>query len=236
MNDNILEAIQILEDEISEKQEEITNIKEKINMLNSFNVDEKLTEDIYHELCETDLRNTDFLGKLIENTIPELVFEKRSPNYFHYTVKDNKDIQIRIPSYSLKEIEIVFPYYYRKLNKIEEDSLYLMSMENRNSKIERLEKYLNNKNFKYFIGSVFMQNRKIRKRLNSLIKEREEFKNSCENRYNTHNEKRANQQIIIKKYAEIFLKWTNKVKVFSSFTSPYMCITKENDKIIFEEY
>ena len=93
--------------EISEKIEELQELRILVATARFLD----LTEDEYHKLCETPLRNTDTLGILLGEKL-NCAYEKRSPNYFYYHFSDGTPFQI--PSSRIYGVEIILPQIYKK--------------------------------------------------------------------------------------------------------------------------
>lgn len=70
-----------------------------------------MTEEEYHKLCETPLRNTDTLGMLLGKRL-KFTFEKRTPSAFHYRSFDRT--LIRIPNSKVHGAELVLSQVYKE--------------------------------------------------------------------------------------------------------------------------
>lgn len=105
----IKEAIANLTEEIAEKQEQIAQLQQFDKIAKK-----GLTEQEYHNFCETDLRYSDVLGNSLLTVFPFLEYEKRGVNWFFYRLND---VQVCIPNSRCMGIDIVIPKLIPDLNK-----------------------------------------------------------------------------------------------------------------------
>lgn len=124
MNKDIKESIEILENEIADKQK-------FLELLKSLNFDEVLTEEEWHQICKTPLRPTKFMGDLLKNIFPEAEDIKVGANYVYFYLKgfkcllptaDYRGIYVDTSWYTkVKEVKEfkVSPYYQHRLDYIE---------------------------------------------------------------------------------------------------------------------
>lgn len=226
MEQCITQAIESIKNDIDELQT-------KIGLLNSLDENTIVTENVYHELCDTDLRRSDFLGQLVAKQIPELKYDKQSPNYFHYTT-DNKDIDVCIPSSAVKNVNLLVFHYYGKNTS---DILREFNINSKTNQINRIEHFLQTKNFKYFIAVISGKKRKAEKYLKELIDERDRLEKAYKDWQNDQITHRNEQQLELRKYIDILLNWTNEVRVYSkSMTSYFLKVTKDNGEIKYNEF
>lgn len=227
MNKDILEAIQEIEADIKESHE-------KIELLKNFD-ERRLSEKIYHKLCDTSLRCSDYLGQLIPNQILSLKYNRRGVNYFFYTLPE-ENISVRIPSSARTGIELVVPFYYRKPVEPRNDIEYNAILENKNRKIQEIEKLLYDKSAKYYLGALTGKKSQWQRSFKQLVEERDKFIETQERQYNRQVENRKNQQTLIDKYAVEFLLWTDEVRVYGeNANNPNLIITMEEERFIYTE-
>lgn len=247
MNVDINSALKEIEQEIHK----LNVRKEKIQRLQNVLDKEIISETEYHELCETPLRYTDLLGKLVCNALPCLTYESYSLNYFHYLAND---WQVRIPNSRCSGIEIVLPYYGVK-NRCECNSqnfsrtLKLGSTKDKIRKIERflasdsiLEKALLaepasvSQLVKYIIDWIF-KGKRYKRDMTSRLIDLKEKASSLESELNkTYRIYLSNVQKIYLALQEILpemLEWTDKVRIYTKKDCNSKALfefTKENYK------
>lgn len=107
MDQNISEAIEVLKEEIKEREN-------FINILENVNLEEKLTEEKWHDLCQTQLRTNPLMGKFLLNIFPEAKDVKVGCNYVSFILYD---IKCAIPTSFCRGIDIDTSWY----RKIERD-------------------------------------------------------------------------------------------------------------------
>lgn len=128
MDKDILEAINDLKDEIKEKQN-------FIDILENLNINEVLTEEKWHQICETGLRPTKIMEKFLLNIFPEATDVKVYVNEVRFSLYGFK---CAIPTSRCQGIQIDTSWYFK--NK-EKPKLYIP-----NELLTRLELINANKN------------------------------------------------------------------------------------------
>lgn len=107
-----------VKDAITNLLEEIEDKQQQIKQLQQFDKFAKrgLTEQEYHNFCDTDLRYSDVLGKALLIVFPFLEFEKRGANWFFYLSKE-ENVQICIPNSRCLGVDVVIPDLIPNIDK-----------------------------------------------------------------------------------------------------------------------
>lgn len=235
---NTQDAIQNLEQGIALKERQI----EQLNKFEQL-VEAGLTEEQYHDFCSTDMRNSDTLGEALLKVFPFLSYDKRQPNFFHYTVED---LEIRIPNNRSFGIEIIVKKYYSMPNEenIALSHGLLSSKKTIEGKIKTRQEYLEAKSFSkkarlmfphlkswaafisyvsHNIKWIFKFDKKrispstrIKNELEELLWEQEKFVAKEKLLTEQAESSYLEQQTLLEKYALLFLKWTKNVRVYSN--------------------
>lgn len=71
---------QQIADAISNLKERIDKIQDKIEILESLDTSQPITEDKWHEICETPLRHSKYLGEIVKCIFPKATNIKVCPN------------------------------------------------------------------------------------------------------------------------------------------------------------
>ena len=245
MYEEIHEAIKTLEDDISIKKEQIAKLKDFTKL--SAN---GLSEDQYHEFCETNLRYTDLLGKVLVKNLPFLTYERRGANNFFYTLEGQK---VFIPNSLCYGVELHLQKVYvspeNEKNRIMKD--YTSIKEHREEKIATREAYLATKNLikkariifptyrpviamiKYLFKAPFKHYRtEIKKQLEELIQLNQRAETSLNEKIKTIDFEYEKQQAFFKKYVPLFLEWTQtEVRVYNDNSQIAMKYKLKDGKI-----
>mgnify|MGYP003292420070 CR=1 FL=1 len=248
----VSEVINELEKQICEAQKQIAQLK-RFDAL----VQEGITEQVYHELCETDMRYTDELGKAIETVLPCLHYKSRNSNSFVYDT-DNSAIQVRIPNTLQQGIDIVVDKYcaneeivvntierryqqndsYRKAIQLAEQFLSTTSL------IDKAKLVF--PTYKSWFAVLHYSFARLRKNYNErfvqiLLDAREKEKNLLLKKQADIEEALTNrklQQESLLVYAKLLLEWTQVVYVCEYCGSSCYIFAeyrKTNDCVIFKE-
>lgn len=100
---DVIEAIEDLKEEISEKQS-------YIELIESIDFTKPVDENTWHQICETPLRSSDLLAKLVKNTFPEAENIVVHCNYVYFELMGFK---VQIPTSRRKGINVDTLWYYR---------------------------------------------------------------------------------------------------------------------------
>ena len=234
-----------LNEAIEEVNQEISDNRNKLKLIKQFNSKlEKLktgkgniTEEEYHNLCETPLRHTDILGESLTYVIPGLEYKKSYANSFSYTL-DGHDVSI--PSYCCLGIDL----YLDKFDKIIEPYIeyikkrheYTLNSYNKNIRFK--EDFLNSKGLIsksmiyvkeqpifirpiiYIITDLFyrVKNKhsvedEIKTQLNETREMKEKFLKSVKHKYMVYHEEQVRLHDYLDKYLPILFEWTDTVRV-----------------------
>lgn len=109
MDKDICESIEDLEEEIKQKQD-------LINTLKTLDVNEVLTEDKWHQICETGLRASKIMEKFLLNIFPDATNVKASYNEVNFNLYG---FDCAIPTSRCRGIEIDTSWYFREKKKPE---------------------------------------------------------------------------------------------------------------------
>lgn len=224
MNEVIQEAINVLEDEISENNE-------RIKLLKAFDAisERGLTEEEYHVLCETDLRNSDILGQALSISMPFLIYDRCEPNSFIYMVDD---FEVHIPSSSNTWVNIIVEGFHANRDEIETNAnLKFCSREMVcERELNKVYTYINSKSlvekshicFPTFSKPFAIANYIFRqagctdsahKYLTELLREKMNIEKEKKEYIEEADSKRLELRSILFNYIKRLLKWTNDVYV-----------------------
>lgn len=107
MNITIEESIKRLQEEIKEKEKQIKLIK-------NINNNQIVTEQEWHEICETPLRNSNLLEQLVKNIFPDA---ENIQNYVNYVYFDLLGFRCAIPTSLCQGIYIDVKWYLKDTGK-----------------------------------------------------------------------------------------------------------------------
>lgn len=158
-NTAIIKAIHSLQEEIKEKENQIQLLSNVADIVDK----QGFTEELYHKLCETEMRNSDELGKAIAKVLPFLTFQKTCPNYFrfiprnvYYTDCDKRNVEclpddasgifIEIPSTAETVAYISVTTYYSNERRKNIVNRYEIEKAQLEKNIALANEYLNTQN------------------------------------------------------------------------------------------
>lgn len=101
MTNDILEAVEELQKEISEKEETVALIK-------SLDLSKPITEDVWRRLCETSLRTSPVMAELVKSTFSEAKNINVNSDSVHFSLYD---FHIVIPTWNKKRISVDTAWY-----------------------------------------------------------------------------------------------------------------------------
>ena len=104
MTNEIIEAVEELQKEISEKEETVALIK-------SLDLSKPITEDVWRRLCETSLRTSPVMAELVKSTFPEAGEIFVHSNSVHFMLYD---FHIVIPTWNKKGIHVDTAWYQKE--------------------------------------------------------------------------------------------------------------------------
>lgn len=104
MTNEILEAVEELQKEISEKEETVALIK-------SLDLSKPVTEDVWRRLCETSLRTSSVMAELVKSTFPEAKNINVHSNSVHFRLYD---FHIVIPTWNKTGIHVDTAWYQKE--------------------------------------------------------------------------------------------------------------------------
>lgn len=136
MNKSIEEAIVDIDTSIKELEER------KLLLLN-LDTEEILTEDKWHEICETPLRSSNILAKFVLNIFPEATLIKVGCNYVTFELYD---IKCYLPTSLCRGIEVDVSWFDPK--RYPEYNSYVPN------RMKELDHYLNDTNWKSKIKAI----------------------------------------------------------------------------------
>ena len=99
--DDLQEAIEFLEDDIRKKQNQL-------KLLKTLDFNEPVTEERWHEICETYLRTSDLMSHIVKATFPEAEDIQIGANYAYFTLYG---IQCSLPNSLCRGIEVDTKWY-----------------------------------------------------------------------------------------------------------------------------
>lgn len=82
------EIKKIVDEMRNDMQKEIASMQEKIVLLENFDENAAVTPEQFQLLCNTPLRGTKLLEKIVQNTFPMATEIHTSLNYIHFTLYD----------------------------------------------------------------------------------------------------------------------------------------------------
>ncbi len=227
---------------IAELQEEIEERKTHIEMLKSFKElsERGLTEEEYHSLCLSSMRYTDELGKALLQVFPFLVYKKRQPNWFSYSINDT-EVEVRIPNSACVGVEISVVCYRYDENSIQKTlhTKYLLqetqlsqliksakAFEEAKSIIQKAKIVCNCRYRTWFAVLYYLYRNPKKKYKKFYAKKRIEAEAELakltakkEQEYQDLVAERNEQQMLFASLAEKFLTWTNRVLIYDHNSS-----------------
>ena len=226
---SINDAIEAIKNEIDTKQRQLERLHHFDEMAQA-----GLSEEQYHDFCQTDMRYSDLLGKALVTSMPFLTYIKKEPNYFYYNI-ENTDLAVKIPNSLCTGVEIIIDKYYR-----DDDELvscvtrkYKLDDNIRSQKILTYTAFLNtrsvlkraclvapsNQSLAKLLISYVINNKKenyekkITDQLAKLKKEEAQIKIAKLRELETRAAAYKKQMQDIEYYAAQFLEWTDKVQI-----------------------
>lgn len=236
---NIQEAINELREDIVEKEAQIELLNNTEQLIAN-----KLTEEQYHKLCCTPLRNSDILGDALCKVFSFLKYVRRNPNAFVFETSDG--LQVEISSTAINEVVFVVPQVYTKSSIERYEHTKQAVLKELTSKLENCESFLNEKNIIKRLHIAFPNNSLLmaairymfskpakifKQRLEEAVKELAGAKEYYDREANKRNEAINLQNSYINTYAPQFLQWTSRVIVRYNnyFLEPHIIITQSDD-------
>lgn len=95
-------------DAISDLKEQISQCESQIQLIENLDFNKKLTEDEWHELCETPLRSSELLSVFVKNIFPEATNINVHCNYVYFELMEYK---IQIPTSRARGINVACNWY-----------------------------------------------------------------------------------------------------------------------------
>lgn len=208
---------------IKQIKDEIKDLNHQIKMLENLeNID--LTEDNYHQLCNTILRSSDILGQMLAQKL-NVSFSEVSPNYFHFTLDNGWKLDI--PSSNLSGVDLRIPNYLSD-NELFTD--LVITVCNSKDKLQKVSDFLEIKDISYRAHLLFPRTRLktlryiITNPINQYQKRYSKEYNKLkikvklaeENYYNTkriHKQAYELQKQFIDRYASELFKWTSTIRI-----------------------
>lgn len=95
-------------DAIREINEQISELQAQVNLINSFDFSKPVDEDTWHQLCETPLRYSDLLAKLVKNIFPLAENILVHCNYVYF---DMMGFKVQIPTSRRQGINVDVSWY-----------------------------------------------------------------------------------------------------------------------------
>lgn len=241
-----------LSEAIDRLNEEIHELQAKREMLvhQDFSC---ISEKQFHEMCETDLRYTDFLAKVIGINF-QIEFKERTPSYYYYHLLNNWEL--RIPIFRKNGIEIIVPKYFKK--DIRTDSDYLRYEESKRESAEKVgmieslffegnllskARCVYGRKYKktllgnlvciinYMITNPFL---KYKKRFSVILEDLQERNKNASDRLSKYIKESEEgykvQSDLIKSYLK-FLDWTDEIRIYQRYyQTPSEIISKGTSK------
>lgn len=235
MNKEVNEAISALEESIANKHKLIELLKQFEQISET-----GLSETDYHTFCETNMRNSDSLGKALVKVFPFLTYEKKGANYFFFRIQEEgnavKGFTVKIPSFRANCcVDIVVDEYYRDENDFREslNMRYDMVEDRCKSEIAKKEEFLSTRSvfkrsriiypyvhpiiafFPYIFSSIGRnRNQEMSDELVGLYKKQKEVAAKKSELVRQNEFDREAQQAILSRYIPLFLEWTDTVLVY----------------------
>lgn len=246
-----------IQDAIDELREEIAEREQQIKLLNDLEeliAKNGLTEELYHRLCLTPLRNSDMLGETLGKVFSFLNYKDRQPNAFRYETLDG--LNVEIPSSAIKQVRFIIPSLHTTSSLKNFEQRQVIETTALIKKIEKAEAFLNERNIfkqlriaypsgwlciaalRYVFGNAVG---KYKRQWETATKELERVKKRQEREKREFLEELETQRHHIHLYAPLFLQWTTRVEVCTSNSAasslmPHITVTKDADgNIIYEE-
>ena len=97
-----------VEEAVKDLLEEKQEIENRISLIQSIDWNKPVTEDVWHEICETPIRGTDLLKILVTNIFPEAEEIKVGANYVNFKLRG---FDIQIPTSRCRGINIGTNWY-----------------------------------------------------------------------------------------------------------------------------
>ena len=97
-----------VEEAVQELLEEKQEIENRINLIQSIDWAKPVTEDVWHEICETPLRGTDLLKVLVTNIFPEAEDIRVGANYVNFKLRG---FDVQIPTSRCRGINVGTNWY-----------------------------------------------------------------------------------------------------------------------------
>lgn len=245
-----------VETAIAEIKEQIACKEKQIQLLHTFDsITKGTTEDNYHAFCNTPLRNSDVLGKILIQNFPFLSYREKGCNYFYYNII-NTDYIVKIPSSEARGIEINMSNYIPDYDKIERDikNKFSYKRDDLLQKIQYCTTILNTKssikkaklifaNYRtavavasYIKGSTKTNYNNQYKAILAQLTEKLNDLNMAEAKYKEGETALFDrQQADIQKYCTEFLKWTDCV-IICKDNRMLATVRMENNNIVIKNY
>lgn len=80
----VIEIEKSVNDALHELQEEIDEKQKQMNLIKNIDWNKPVSEEIWHEICETPLRSSDLLGVMVKNIFPDSENIKVKCNYVYF--------------------------------------------------------------------------------------------------------------------------------------------------------
>lgn len=238
------EAIANLKEEIAEKQEQIIQLQQFSEI-----AERGLTEQEYHNFCDTDLRYSDVLGKALLTVFPFLEYEKREANWFFYHIGD---VQVCVPNSRCMGIDIVMPNLIPDLDKRIHSTgqKFWFRTKSLEKKIQLYQEYLQVKGIANRAKLMFptyrtwfavlrfialgkqTADKEMRKKLEEALEEQKVLEEKIRQKNTEVANVYDSQKIFFNKYIPMLLEWTDTVRVQTALDGCVaMKFTKENGEI-----
>lgn len=234
-----------IQDAIEDVQEEIKDRERCLKRLEEFqSISERgLTEAEYHDLCDTGLRASDSLGEALLTVFPFLEYDKRGANYFFFNLpnQDNSKIYVRIPNSRRKGVEIIVSHYCTERDIELLNNHYNLDESIVKAEINRGERFLSDDTpvyekagiifptlvewyatIKYVFGNRKRYRKQVEEKLEKACQRRDSIVSKRDKEIEEIKASRESQQELLEKYARLFLKWCDEVRVQSMSTQSYM--------------
>ncbi len=98
---SINEALQELQKEINEKQNQM-------NLIKNIDWNKSVKEEVWHEICETPLRSSDLLGVMVKNIFPDAENINVNCNYVYFSLDG---FECRLPTSRCNGVYIKTDWY-----------------------------------------------------------------------------------------------------------------------------
>ena len=229
----IAEAIADMDEEIKSLQES----KSLIDRLWSHDI-HTFTEDEYHQLCETPMRYTNALGKMLEERLG-YPYKERTADSFLLELQD--DSELRIPTSRIHGVEIIMPYFHGDdwKNTNLQLQLYRESIEETKQKIEAINKnYFEgtlSKKIEFTSGRYYKRNilgktvavidyfcksiKGLNKKYKTILEDLEQVKAETTEKYRKHEEKVLSEYTLqtkrLEEYKNKLFMWTDTIRIYT---------------------